>query len=253
MRPALITDPWFYVSAALAVLVLGVAKGGLGGGIGVIGVPLMALTIGPIRAAAILLPLLMVMDALALRRYWRRWHSNSLRMMLPGALAGTLIGWLTFELFSADTLRVLIGSIALYYAGGHFLSRAGNKPARTAGWFAGTGWGALAGFTSFGIHAGGPPAYAFLLPQKLDRTTFQATLIAFFFLVNWSKVLPYLLLGQLDVANIATSAVLLPLAPLGVMLGGWLHTRVNEAVFFHVVYASLLLVGGKLVWDGLGL
>lgn len=235
------------------MLVIGVAKGGLGGGIGVIGVPLMALTIGPIRAAAILLPLLMVMDALALRRYWRRWHFDSMRMLLPGALVGTLVGWLTFELFSADALRVLIGTIALYYAANHFVSRNGDKPTRVASWFAGTGWGALAGFTSFGIHAGGPPAYAFLLPQKLDRTTFQATLVAFFFLVNWSKVLPYVLLGQLDVSNLATSAVLLPLAPLGVMLGAWLHTRVNEALFFNVVYASLLVVGGKLVWDGLGL
>lgn len=250
---SLITDPAFYLTAALAVLVLGVAKGGLGGGIGVIGVPLISLTIGPVRAAAILLPLLMVMDAMALRNYWRRWHLDSMRMLLPGAFLGTLVGWLTFELFSADSLRVLIGAIALYYGANHFVANRDSKPARVAGWFAGTGWGALAGFTSFGIHAGGPPAYAFLLPQKLDRTTFQATLVAFFFLVNWSKVLPYLLLGQLDASNLATSAVLLPLAPVGVMLGAWLHTRVNEALFFNVVYASLILVGGKLVWDGLGL
>ncbi len=174
-------------------------------------------------------------------------------MLLPGAFLGTAVGWQTFELFSADSLRVLIGSIALYYGASHFVSRSSGRPARAAGWFAGTAWGAIAGFTSFGIHAGGPPAYAFLLPQKLDRTTFQATLVAFFFLVNWSKVVPYLLLGQLDVSNLATSAVLLPLAPVGVMLGAWLHTRVNEALFFSVVYASLIVVGGKLVWDGLGL
>lgn len=249
----MITDPAFYAVAVLAVLVLGVAKGGLGGGIGVLGVPLMALYIGPVRAAAILLPLLMAMDAMALRRYWRQWHRRSLVLMVPGALIGTLIGWGTFHLFSVDGLKVLVGAISLGYGVLHFLSgfADANPEPRQAGPVAGTIWGAIAGFTSFGVHAGGPPTYAFLLPQQLNRTTFQATVVAFFFVVNWSKVAPYALLGQLDLSNLATSAVLLPVVPLGIWLGAWLHERISERWFFRVIYASLILIGLRLMFDGL--
>ena len=56
----MIADPWFYVTAVVAVLIVGIAKGGLGGGIAVVGVPLMAMTVSPVQAAAVLLPILMV-------------------------------------------------------------------------------------------------------------------------------------------------------------------------------------------------
>ena len=123
----------------------------------------------------------------------------------------------------------------------------GRPPHPVAGLF----WGAAAGFTSFSIHAGGPPLQAYLLPQLLHRTTFQATSVLFFFVVNWSKVLPYAWLGQLSADNLFVSLVLLPLAPLGIFFGRWLHHRVNDAVFFHVVHAALFVIGVKLLYDAL--
>ncbi len=59
-----VVDPWFYIAAVPAVLLYGIGKGGLGGALGIIAVPLMALIIAPTQAAAILLPILLVMDAL---------------------------------------------------------------------------------------------------------------------------------------------------------------------------------------------
>lgn len=250
MPGSLITDPWFYLTAVVAVLVVGIAKGGLAGGIGIIGVPLMALTVGPARAAAIMLPVLMVMDALAMRTYWRRWDSVNLRIMLPGALLGTLIGFATFRWMSGDGLKVLVGVIALGFSLNWYLSR-GVSAGRAPGWRRGTFWSALAGFTSFSVHAGGPPIHVYLLSQKPEKTTFQATTVAFFFVVNWLKLPPYFWLGQLEPGNLATSLVLVPLAPVGIALGAWLHRRIDELWFFRVVYTALLGVGGKLIYDGL--
>ena len=112
----MIVDPWFYLAASVAVLVVGVAKGGLGGGIGVIAVPLMAMVISPVQAAAILLPILMVMDVLALRAYWRLWDARYLRVLVPAALAGTVLGFLTARSISPDGLRILVAAVALAYA-----------------------------------------------------------------------------------------------------------------------------------------
>ena len=78
--------PTTNVAAIAAVLIVGVAKGGLGGGVAVVGVPLMAMVVSPVQAAAIMLPILMVMDVLALRVYWGQWDPGSLRLLLPAAL-----------------------------------------------------------------------------------------------------------------------------------------------------------------------
>lgn len=243
-------DPGFYVTAIVAVLILGIAKGGLAGGIGLVAVPLMSLTVEPARAAAILLPILMVMDVAALLPYWRRWDARNLWTTAPGAVLGTALGFATFDLLSPDALRVMVGSIALVYALRWWLVRT-LAPARRASLVRGTLWSTLAGFTSFSVHAGGPPLHIYLLSQRLDKTTFQATTVLYFFGVNWLKLGPYAWLGQLDGSNLATSLVLLPLAPVGIALGARLHHRIDETIFFRVVYASLVVLGAKLIHDGL--
>jgi uncharacterized membrane protein YfcA len=245
----IIDDPWFYAAAILAVAILGVAKGGLGGGIGLVAVPLMSLTVEPARAAAILLPILMLMDATALRAYWGRWDARNLAYVAPGAVLGTLIGWASFDLLSPSALRALVGGIALVFSLRWWFARDGVAP-HEPGLVRGSVWSTLAGFTSFAVHAGGPPLQVYLLSQKIDKTTFQATSVAFFFGVNWLKLGPYALLGQLDASNLATSLVLAPLAPFGIWLGAWLHTRIDDTWFFRVVYASLVVLGLKLLHDG---
>ena len=215
----MIVDPWFYAAATVAVLIVGIGKGGLGGGIAIVGVPLMAMVVSPVQAAAILLPILMAMDVLAMRAYWGRWDWANLRVLLPAALLGTVLGFLTARTISADGLRVLVAVVALVYAARYFWPRAAAAGTARPHPVLGVVWGATAGFTSFSIHAGGPPLQAYLLPQRMDRTTFQATGVFFFFVVNWSKVGPYAWLGQWNADNLLTSLALLPLAPVGVALG----------------------------------
>jgi uncharacterized membrane protein YfcA len=244
------TDPWFYVTATVALLIVGIAKGGLGGGIGIVGVPLMSLVIDPIRAAAIMLPILLVMDGFAVHAWWQRWDVRNLRTMIPGAVLGTLLGFATFRMLSPDAMRLLVGALALAISFSWFAARGLPQP-KPSSLGRGTFWSTLSGFTSFSIHAGGPPAQVYLLSQQLDKSTFQATTVAFFFFVNALKLPFYAWLDQLDFANLSTSLVLAPLAPLGIRLGHVLHHRIDERVFYRIVYASLIVIGGKLVYDGL--
>ncbi|EKV31307.1 putative integral membrane protein [Caenispirillum salinarum AK4] len=249
----MITDPWFYAAAVPAVLVAGVSKGGFGGGLGVLAVPLMALTISPVQAAAIMLPILCVMDVVNVWTYRRRWDHRAMRLLIAAAMVGIALGTATFHLLSADAIRLIIGAVALGFTANWAWKRLRRHDPPAAGHNVAKGgfWGAVAGFTSFVAHAGGPPLNVYLLPLKLDKTVYQATTVIFFTAVNYVKLVPYAWLGQLNTGNLGTALVLMPLAPLGIWLGVWAHDRVREDLFYRAVYLFLALTGAKLTWDGI--
>jgi len=91
---------------------------------------------------------------------------------------------------------------------------------------------------------------AYLLPQKLDRRIYVGTTVWFFFFANYAKIVPYAYPGQLDLANLATALLLLPLVPLGVWLGVIIQGKLDEKVFYQINYWSLLAIGMKLLYDG---
>lgn len=248
----LITDPWFYVVAIPAVLLFGIAKGGFGGGLGVAAVPLMALVVSPVQAAAILLPILCVMDLVALWRFRGKWVWPELHVLLPASLIGIVIGALLFEYMSAAVVRLIVGVVAISFTL-HFWLNKRRKARRELADFPrayGVFGGSVAGFTSFVAHSGGPPISMYLLRRPLDRTDFVATTVVFFAVVNYVKLLPYSWLGQFDAENLYTSAALVILAPIGVEIGAWLHHRVTDRFFFAFAYLMLFVVGVKLVYDG---
>ena len=249
----MITDPWFYAAAIPAVLLVGMSKGGFGGGLGTLAVPLIALVISPVQAAGIMLPILCLMDLFSLWAYRGRWIWPELYVLVPASLAGIGLGTLLFDALSPAVIRLLVGIVAVAFTAHYLLSWRRGTHADLPDYPrpAGIAAGAVAGFTSFIAHAGGPPVSMYLLRRPLDRTDFVATTVLFFTVVNYTKLVPYAWLGQLAPGNLATSLVLAPLAPVGVLTGVYLHKRVSDRIFFGMVYVLLGAVGLKLVWDGL--
>jgi hypothetical protein len=249
----LITDPLFYLAAIPAALVYGVAKGGFAGGFGIVAVPLMALVVSPVQAAAILLPILCVMDLVALWVYRGQWVWSELRLIIPASLIGIATGTLMFGYMSANVIRLLLGTLAIGFTLHYWWQNRHNSStdSKRFGRAIGIAAAAAAGFTSFIAHAGSPPMSMYLLRRGLNRTAFVGTTAVFFAIVNFVKLVPYGWLGQFDRSNLLTSLVLSPLAPLGIVTGKWLHDRVSDRFFFRFAYATLFVVGVKLMWDGL--
>jgi uncharacterized membrane protein YfcA len=247
----MITDPTFYILAAIAVIIVGLSKSGFGSGIGVLGVPLMALVIPPAQAAAIMLPLLCVMDIFNVFHYRSRFDRPNLIILVPAALVGILLGTFTFRYLTDAHIRILLGVISILFVINFFVGRRNGGKKTGPDRVKGSIWGAIAGFTSFGVHAGGPPVNIYLLPQKMDKTIFVGTTVIFFTIVNYVKLVPYAYLGQLSGDNLLTSLILAPLVPLGFWLGIKLHDRVNEALFYNLAYFFLFVTGVKLLYEGL--
>jgi uncharacterized membrane protein YfcA len=245
-----ITDPLFYALAVPAVLIAGISKGGFGGGVGIIAVPMMALAISPFEAAAIMLPILCVMDLVGWWGYRRRWYRPHMGKLLAAAMVGTAAGMLTFHWMDEHAVRLLVGVLAvgfpLYQRSG-IAERIYRKP---PGPGAGMFWCTLSGYTSFIIHAGMPPFAIYLLGLRLDKTIYVGTTVIFFAIVNYAKIVPYWWLGLLNPGNMTTALVLIPLAPLGIWVGMWLRDRVPQRLFYDLVHLSLVATGAKLIWDG---
>jgi hypothetical protein len=247
--------------ASFAVLFIGVAKAGFGGGLGMLVTPLCVLAFGPKTAIGILLPLLCAGDAFSLYHYWRSWRAENLGFLLPGVVAGVMIGVQLIGRFSPREVNLAIGVIAVLFAAFQFnqdrIFRA--ERAFTPNHLIGLPCGVGMGITSTFAHGAGPLAAMFLILQRLPKEIFVGTNVLLFAWVNWIK-LPFFCVGRslvnlpvfaphalITPATLLTSATFFPLVPLGVWLGVWLNRRFSEQGFTRMIYAILFFTGVQLI------
>ncbi len=244
-----ITDPYFYVVAVPAILLLGISKSGFGAGFGSLAVPMMALAITVPQAVAICMPLLLVMDLFGIAALRKDFDQALLKFLLPYALLGTAIGTLLFQVLSPSAVAGIVGVLTLLFLAQRVaFPPKSNSPALPK-WMGGI-LTTVSGFTSFVAHAGGPPISVYLIPLKLKPIVFTGTMAYLFFFVNLSKWGPYAWLGLLNWENLMTSLVLMPLAPMGVWLGVRIARTINMTLFYRLVYVGMFLTSIKLIWDG---
>lgn len=243
-----IADPYFYAVSVPAVLLLGVSKSGFGAGFGSLAVPMMALAVSVPQAAAILMPVLLLMDVLGMAAFRKDFDLKLLKFLIPWGLVGIVVGALLFKLLNAHTVAGIVGVFTLLFLAQRLLFPPKPDSPPPPRWL-GAILTVTSGFTSFIAHAGGPPVNAYLIPMRLSPIRFTATMAFFFFVINLAKWIPYAWLGLLDWRNFATSLVLLPIAPMGVWVGVRLARRISQVLFYRFLYAGMFLTGVKLLWD----
>lgn len=247
----LITDPVFYLVAIPAVLLLGISKSGFGAGFGSLAVPMMALAVTVPQAAAILMPVLLVMDLLGMAAFRNNVDRRLLKFLLPFGLLGIVIGTLLFKMLDARVVAGIVGAFTLVFLAQRLVFPPRPDSVPPPRWV-GALLTAASGFTSFVAHAGGPPINAYVIPMRLSPLLFTGTMAFFFFFINIAKWVPYAWLGLLDLRNMTTSLVLLPFAPIGVWVGVRIAHRIKPRLFYRIIYAGMLLTGLKLLWDAWG-
>jgi hypothetical protein len=244
----IITDPLFYLLCIPAVLALGLGKGGFAG-VGMISTPLLALTMPPLQAAAILLPILLIQDAISVWFHRREWSAWNLKVLLPGSVVGVGLAWLFAAYVANAYVEIAVGVTGVAFSLYTWFGKVPRQPRRPSV-PVGTLWGLLAGFTSTIIQVGAPPYQVHILPQQLDKFTLIGTTIIFFALVNVMKVVPYFALGHFSPRTLATSAVLLPFAIAANFLGLWLARRTPTELFYKIAYLLMFLISLGLIWQG---
>ncbi|HZY67609.1 MAG TPA: sulfite exporter TauE/SafE family protein [Devosia sp.] len=244
-------DFTFWAVAIGAVFIVGLSKSGLVGSMGMVAVPMLALVMPARDATGMMLPVLLAMDAIAIWIYRRDANWHVLRIMLPGALVGTVLGWLLWSVVTDAQVLLAVGIITVLFMLDALLPLRKRLPDTppSRGW--GAFWGGAAGLTSFISHTGGPPFQIYALPLGMTPTVFSATTAFFFAIVNTSKLLPYYFLGTLSVSNLELSALLIPFGLAGVGVGVYLVRRISARAFYTIAYTLILLLGIKILYDGI--
>jgi uncharacterized membrane protein YfcA len=245
------TDPLFFLVGYPAIFLIALSKGAFGGGLALVGVPMLALVMSPVEAAIVVMPLITLMDLFALRSFGpASWSKPDLLWLVPGLLAGIAAGYAFFEFVDPRIVALAIGAVTLAFVADFFLRRrraaGGVRPvspplALLAGW--------ASGFTSFIAHAGGPPANMYLLYRGLEKSVYAATNLAMFMVGNFLKLIPYGLLIWAEPWTLVAAAFLAPAVPAGVWLGKWMHDRLEQQRLFFWCYALLSGAAAKLFYD----
>lgn len=222
--------PWQLVAA----LMIGLSKGGLAT-VGTLAVPMLALVMNPLEAAALMLPTLIVTDWFAVWLYRREYSRRNVAILLPSIFLGIFIATLIVPFTPESLLLVVTGSVGLWYCLRNWFGKSRHAPPREAKIVPGMFWGALTGITTFITHSGGPPTQAFLLPQRMPRMIFAGTIVITFAVTNIAKIPGYYALGYFEDMHWNLIALLATVGVSGTAIGRQIVKRLTDQTYVRVI------------------
>jgi uncharacterized membrane protein YfcA len=247
------TDPFFYVIGFFAVFLISLGKGAFGGGLAILGAPLLALAVDPITATVMMAPIVSATDPFGMMAFPpRTWSWRDLAWLTPGILLGLGLGTLFFVSVDPRWVALGIAVVTLWVTVRWFVGR--RRQATTGAPVSpikGLACGALAGFTTFIAHGGGPPVSMYLLPRGLPKTVYAGTMIALFTVSNTVKLLIYCWISRDQPQTLWLTLIFLPAIPLGVWIGKRLHDRLDEYRLYLFCYLLMGAAGLRLLFDSL--
>ena len=239
----------FFLTVVPAIILYGIAKSGLGGSMTLISVPLMTIVMPLNQALGIILPILIFLDFIAVYKYRKEFDLGTLKLMVPFAAVGILIGSFTFSYLSEELLKFIIGLMGFLFASHYFFFKKDKELKLRKNFFKGGICSIVAGFTSFCVHAGGTPTSLYLLPLRMKKEIYVGTRIFFFTFVNLIKLPLYINLSMMNLETFKQSLILFPVALIGILIGYQLLRIIEENFFYNILYALIFITISKLIFD----
>jgi len=239
----------FFLCVVPAIILYGIAKSGLGGSMTLISIPLMTIVMPLGQALAIVLPILILSDAVAVYRFRKNFDTETLKLLVPSAAIGIFIASITFMFFSESLLKFIIGLMGFLFASHYFLFKTKFLTPVKKSFLKGGICSIISGFTSFCVHAGGTPLSVYLLPLRMKKEIYVGTRVIFFSCINLIKFPFYINLSIVTIESIKQSLLLFPLAILGISIGYQILKIIEESLFYNIIYILILFSSAKLILD----
>ena len=242
-------DPTYLACTIPAVMLYGIAKSGLGGSMALIAIPLMTIVMPLSQALAIILPILILSDLVAFYKFRKYYDSKTIKLLMIGGAAGVVIASFTYTYFSEELLKALIGVMGFGFTAHYFIFKRKKMVPLKRSIIKGSISSVVAGFASFCVHAGGTPTSIYLLPLRLKKEIYVGTRVIFFTFLNLVKLPFYANLSFLNADTLKQSLLFFPASVLGILVGYQILKRVEEAMFYNVVYSLILISSTGLIVD----
>lgn len=229
---------------------VGTAKTGVPG-LGILPVPLMALSSSTRQSTGILLGILILADIFAIIYHRRHARWGHVLRVLPAAFAGIVTGYFGLKHVDDHQLKPIIGAIVLVMLSVNYWRtrvRGEDAPVPAQWWFA-VGLGFMAGVTTMMANAAGPIMVIYLLAMRLPKVEFVGTSAWFFFVVNWLKVPFSAKLDLMTAESIKLNLMMLPFIAVGAVIGIFFLKKIPQKAFTAIVQILAAAAAVKLILD----
>lgn len=236
-----------WMLALICAMMVGFSKTAVNG-VSTLAIPIMAGIFGGKSSAAILLPMLIIGDLLAVRHY--RIHNNwsYIWRLLPWTFGGLIIGLTVGNAVSDQQFKMIIAISVLICLGIMFWLelRKGEVFILNQWWFAAL-IGLVGGFTTMIGNAAGPVITIYFLSMRLKKYDFISTGAWLFMILNLAKLpLQIIFWKATTLTTLVFDAAMIPAIVLGALLGIWVIKKIPEKPFRLVVMALTAMAAAKL-------
>lgn len=218
------------------------------------GSTILALTLGVhFYPMAVLLPVLVGLDLLVnlyiVARHHHHIHRKLLyRKIMPAMTIGIAAGLFVFQYFHGVALEMGFGFLVVFLSIRELYRLLGRtRDQDPLSGLQSALYMTAAGFIH-GIYASGGPLLIYAVgKQNIAKSTFRSTLAAVWLIFSLVLTGFYLFSGKLTEASLNLVIILLPVIIVGIILGEWLHHRIEEFRFKIFVFAVLLIAGLSII------
>lgn len=245
-------NPNLLIILGVAVIILGLSKGGFAG-IGMVSTPMVAAVMDPIAAAGLILPIMLVQDFVAVLLYRNHYDKTILLRLLPGGALGVIIAFVFASNVPAWTIKATLGFIALIFSlwQGLVEIRGNTKLLINPKFDKMTGLlaGVASGFSSAVAHAGTPPFQIYAMSKNISKEVYVGTSVMFFAALNLMKLPSYFALGLFNAQALKTSLYFIPLAITSSWLGAYLVKYIAPDHFRKLITIILFFIALLLIFQ----
>ncbi|MBK1877107.1 sulfite exporter TauE/SafE family protein [Pelagicoccus mobilis] len=229
---------WRWAMFALAALIIGLSKSGVPG-LGILNVAIFQILLDAKEAVGFGLPLLVVGDLCALLIYRKHAEWKHIFRLVPWAVVGVIVGWLTLGAMQANQARMVISIVLATMLALHIFRQKYPTLVSAAlphSYGAAATIGVIAAFVSTLANAAGPIMILFLLSMRLPKMAFMGTSVYFFTFLNIFKV-PFLQeQGLVNWGSLEANLKLLPFVLVGSLLGYFFAKKISQAWFERIAF-----------------
>lgn len=197
----------------------------------------------------VLLPLTTLSNLYIFLRYFQKIDKAILMgRIVPFMGVGVVIGIAAFHMVRGDLLVKILGILVILLSLKELnqIFRTNHEPVPISR-VKSIAYVFLAGILHGLYASGGPPLVYVLNKSKLHKTVFRSTLAAVWLTMNIFILFTYFITGKITQETGMASIILIPAMVSGIMLGDYMHRKIDDRLFKILIFFLLLLTGISIV------